>query len=136
MSFEKAEFLANVASRVQERNSALMPALRQLQAVAPVMEKLMTGSDSWDRYLQYLQGYIEQADQAKIRAQTKMGDPRVWDSGDLMKLKSDILIADAMAEAWTVAIELPKALIAGANEASLTIARFEEKHGPTGQTES
>lgn len=133
MSFDKDDFLANVSNRIQERNFALMPALRQLQAAAPVMHKLLTGSDAWDRYLTYLQGYIEQAEQAKIRAQAKMSDPRIWDGENLMKLKSDILIADAMAEAWAAAMELPKALIAGAEEASKTIARFEEKNGSSEQ---
>lgn len=135
MPFDKSQFLATVAERAQERNASLMPVLRQLQAVAPVMQSLLTGSDAWDRYLTYLQGYIEQASAAKIRAQSKMSDPMVWDAHDLTKLKSDILIADAMIDAWRAAIELPKSLINGATEAGKTIARFEESKNETaGQT--
>ena len=137
MAFDRNEFLANVTERAQERNAALMPALRQLQAVAPVMQTLLTGSDAWDRYLTYLQGYIEQAGAAKVRAQAKMSDPMVWDAHDLTKLKSDILIADAMIDAWKAAIELPRSLINGATEASKTISRFEEaKNETAGQTQS
>ncbi len=124
MSFDKSEFLETVTQRANERTSSLMPLLRQAQSVAPVMDRLVTNTD-WDKYLQYLQSYVNQAGRAKANAQDKLGDPSVWDASLLVKLKSDILIADAMIEAWTAAMELPKALIAGADEAGKIIARFE-----------
>lgn len=125
MSFDRDQFLETVTKKAQERTSGLMPLLRQAQSVAPVMERLITHTD-WDKYLQYLQSYINQAERAKANAQRRMGDPSVWDTSLLAKLKSDILVADAMIEAWTAAMELPKALIAGADEAGKIIARFEE----------
>lgn len=127
MSFDRKEFLDTVTQRSQERTSNLMPLLRQAQAVAPVMEKLLTGTD-WDRYLSYLQNLINLARAAKESAQDKLGsDPNVWDVNSLTKLKSDILVADGMIKAWTLAMELPKALIAGAEEAGKIISRYETK---------
>ena len=132
MSFDKKDFLDSVSQKAKERTANVMPLLRAVQAVAPVMEKLMTDTH-WDRYLAYLQGYVNQARAAKENAQAKLSDPAVWDTGQLTKLKSDIIVADAMIEAWTTAMQLPKALISGAEEANKTIARFEEKSVPAGQ---
>lgn len=137
MSFDRDQFLATVSQKAQERNAALMPALRQLQAVAPVMEKLLTGSDTWDRYLTYLQGYIEQAETAKARALAKITSPEAADPLVLAKLRVDILTADAMISAWNASMSLPHILIGGAGEASKTIFRFEEaKNATAGQAES
>ena len=124
MSFDKADFLATVSKRSQERQAANMPLLRAAIAVAPIMEKLITGSETWDKYLQYLQAYIQQAETSKANAQAKMSDPAVWDSGLLTKLKSDILVAEAYIDAWKLAMQLPKALIKGGEEAQTPIARF------------
>lgn len=126
MAFDRKDFLATITERAQERNTIMMPALRQLQAVSPVMQTLLTGSDAWDRYLTYLQGYIEQAGEAKARAQSKITAPEAADPLVLAKLRVDILTADAMADAWKVAINLPHVLINGATEASKTISQFEE----------
>lgn len=128
MAYDRKEFLTSVAERAKERQAGLLPVLRQLQAVAPVMERLMTGTDAWDRYLTYLQGYIEQAQAAKARAQSMIGSPEAGDPQMLAKLRVDIIVADAMSQAWQAAIELPAALINGATEASKTIARFEAKN--------
>ena len=122
MSFDKKEFLETVAKRSQERNSGNMPLFRAAVAVAPIMEKLMTGSDVWDRYLQHLQAYINQAETSKLNAQAKISDPAIWDAGALAKLKSDILIAEAMIQAWRVAMQLPKALIQGGEEAQAILS--------------
>lgn len=86
----------------------------------------MTGTDTWDRYLTYLQGYIEQAQAAKVRAQSMISSPEAGDPQILAKLRVDIIVADAMSQAWQAAIELPSALINGATEASITISRFEK----------
>jgi hypothetical protein len=124
VSYDRKEFLDTVSKKAQERTANVMPLLRAVQAVAPVMEKLLTDTH-WDHYLAYLQGYVNQAKAAKENAQAKLSDPAVWDTGQLTKLKSDIIVADAMIEAWTTAMQLPKALISGAEEANKTIARFE-----------
>lgn len=131
MAFDRKEFLSTITDRAQARNAEMMPALRQLQAVAPVMEKLLTSNESWDRYLTFLQGYIKEAEMAKARALSKITAPEAADPLVLAKLRVDILTADAMIEAWQSALELPHALIAGAGEALKTISRFEESKNAT-----
>lgn len=125
--YDKAEFLASVRNRAQTRADN-MPFLRAAAAVAPVMEKLTTHSEHWDRYLSYLAGFIKQAEAFKANAQAKLGDPNTWQPDLLMKLKSDILVAESAIQAWMSAMELPKALIAGGEEAVQIITRFEDKN--------
>ena len=138
MSYDRDEFLATVTKRAGERTANMMPLLRAAQAVAPIMEKLTTGNAPWDRYLQHLQAYVEQAQAAKANAQAKQSDPAIWDPNVLAKLKGDIIAADAMIEAWVTAMQLPRMLIQGGDEATAQIARFQEKEreNATGQSES
>lgn len=136
MSFDKPEFLATIAKRAGDRQANIMPLLRAAQAVAPIMEKLATGDANWDRYLQYLQGYVGQARAAKLNAQEKIGNPKAIDPLVLAQLRVDIIVADAMVEAWTVAMQLPNILIRGGEEATATIIRFQEnKNEPAGNAQ-
>ncbi len=130
MPFDKAEFLSTVAKRAGERSANLMPALRVALAVGPVMKELQTGNDAWDRYLSHLQGYIDKATEARTLVQRKLADPNVWDANALTKLKSDIMVCEAMIEAWGAAMTLPKALLAGAEVAQAQITRFENAKAP------
>lgn len=129
MSYDKREFLDAVKLKSQQRTLDSMPFLRAAAAVAPVMETLVTNSEHWDRYLSYLAGFIKQAESFKAGAQMKLSDPAVWSPDVLMKLKSDILVADSAIQAWISAMELPKALIQGGEEAVNSISRFEEANG-------
>ena len=130
--FDKRDFLDSVAKRAGERQSNIMPLLRAAQAVAPIMEKLTTGNAEWDRYLQYVQGYIEQAGKAKATAQAKIGGPEAGDPLVLAKLRVDIIVADAMTEAWTAAINLPHILVHGGEQATAEILRFNPLGGADG----
>lgn len=130
MSYDRQEFLDSVSKRAQSRTADNMPFLRAAAAVAPVMEKLTTGSEHWDRYLSYLSGFIKQAESFKANAQAKLSDPLTWDSATLIKLKADILMADSAIQAWVSAMELPKALMANGDEAVKVISRFEEANAP------
>ncbi len=128
MPYDRDEFIAGIAARRKETVSAQMPLLRQMAAVAPVLERLQTGGD-WDRYLQFLAGLIEKAETRKAAAQQTDADPTVWDPQQRTKLKCDILVADAYIAAWRIAMELPKALIEGGEKAMQAIAEFEKKNG-------
>lgn len=127
--YDKREFLEAVKQKSSQRTLDNMPFLRAAAAVAPVMEKLTTNSEHWDRYLSYLSGFIKQAEAYKANAQAKLGDPTVWQPDVLMKLKSDILVADSAIQAWMSAMELPRALIEGGEQAVNAITRFEESNG-------
>ena len=112
----------------EDRARQMIPLLRVIEAAAPVMQSVMTTSDHWNRYLTFLQGFVEKTKARKLAAELRLADPAVWDPESLMKLKGDILAAGAMIEAWEVAIQLPRAIIDGGAEAEKMIKEFEEKH--------
>ena len=112
----------------EERARQMMPLLRLIEGAAPVMQAVLTTSEHWNRYLTFLQGYVERTKARKMAAEFRLADPAVWDPQALMKLKGDILAASAMIEAWEVAIQLPRAIIDGGAEAEKMIKEFEEKY--------
>ena len=134
MTFNKEQFLSSISERMEQRKIAALPQIRSALAVAPIMEKLTTGNEQWDRYLTYLQGYIGQAEAARVSAQKKLNDPGLWDTEKMTKLKCDIIVADAMIEAFCAAMALPTSLINDAENAREILARFE--NDSAGQTES
>lgn len=131
MAFDRKQFLDNLAETRRKREAGMLPALQAAQAVAPVMEKLMTGDPNWDRYLQHVQELRNQAVAAKARAEAKQRDPLIWDHETMSRLKSDIISAEAYIEAFTLCMELPKALIENAEIAKQTIARLEAGNDQT-----
>ena len=116
-----------------DRTRELLPMLRVMQAAAPVMEALITGSDVWNRYLGYLQAQFDQATTRKRYAQDRLADPLVLAHEDLLKLKNDILVADAILATLKFAMELPKAIIEDGYKVTDIIAQFDKKNEkPTG----
>lgn len=136
MNYDRKEFLDRVAENRKKRVADQMPALLAAQAVAPVMEKLKL-DEHWTRYLQHIQDMLNQCETAKARADKAMRDPMIWDAKDLSKLKSDLIAAEAMIEAFTLCMKLPEMLIENAEIAKQTIARFESQNdNATGQPQS
>ena len=133
MTFDRKDFEDLSAHRKVNRELELMPLHRMLQAAAPIMASMVTGSDAWDKYLAILQGFVDQAKNSKLNAESRLAAPDVWEHGQLMKLKADILTCNAMIEAWTVAMQLPKALIEGGEIANTIVAQFEAKHASTAE---
>ena len=128
MAYDRKDLKAAVADRAHEQQRALMPLTRMLSAAVPVMNSLMTESDAWNRYLEILQGFVEQTKNSKLMAESRLAAPDVWEHGQLMKLKNDVLTCSAMVEALTVAMQLPKALLEGGAAAKEIVAKFEEKN--------
>lgn len=132
MSYERAEFAALQADKRHEREAQMLPMARVLAGAAPLMDR-MTRSDDWNRYLSYLQGYLERLTAQKGLAAAKLADPAQWNTENLLKLKSDILIAQAGLDWLNLAISLPKAIMEGAEKAESLIADFESKRESAGQ---
>lgn len=128
MPFDRKDFKESVTARADKREREMMPLIRVLQGAAPVMNELMTGSDVWNRYLAILTGFAERLKAGKTHAQARLAAQDVWESQQLMKLKSDILVADGMLDMLQTAMELPKALIEGGSVAQEIVAKFEAKH--------
>lgn len=135
MPFDFDQFAERQANnRAQNVGRELVPLFRVIDGARPVMDKLVR-SDEWRRYLQILQGVKENAEAAKARALASLSAPGVWDHETLARLKSDALCAQAMIDAWTLAIELPASILDGGEKANEILKRLEEKHAATGKAE-
>ena len=128
MTFDRDQFDKATDARKNGRTREIMPLLRAVEAAAPVMQKMMTESDNWNRYLTYLQGFIEKARQRKAMTFAQIDNPSILDDKDLRRLKNDLVIAQSMIDAWTLAVELPKAIIDNGAEAQAIIDKFEREH--------
>jgi hypothetical protein len=138
MAFDRDEFTATNADKVHQRQVEFLPMARILAGASPVMRGL-TGNPNWDRYLSYLQGFIERTNIMLSNARSKLSDPAVWEHKDLLKLKSDILVAEAIVQTFTLCISLPKAIVDGAEEAQKLVTEFEQglaKNEPAGNNQS
>ena len=136
MSFDRKQWNDALAAKAKQRQTSALPAMRAMQVAGVIMAKLTTGSEEWNRYLSYLQGQIEKAQERKAVAHSKMADPSVWEPYQLNKLKADILQADAMIAAWQWAMELPKALVDGGAEATEFLNKLDRENETTGQPQS
>lgn len=126
MAYDRKDFDDGAAERKQARRVEFLPMARVLAGAAPVMSAL-TGDASWDRYLTYLQGFVERTTAALVSTRAKLDDPNLWGHLELVKLKSDILVAEGMVQALTLAINLPKAILEGAEQAQKLITEFEQE---------
>ena len=130
MTFDRSEFKATVEESSRRKQVEFLPMAKIIASAAPVMQGV-TGDQNWDRYLSYLQGFIDRTQNQVTIAQSKMNDPGVWEHKDLLKLKADILVGEAMVQALTLAITLPKAIMEGSAEANKLIDDFEKRHEST-----
>lgn len=126
MSFDRQDYKASQADKTHERNAQMLPMARILAGAAPIMDR-MTNSEDWNRYLSYLQGFMERLTKQREIALSKLADPALWNTESLLKLKSDILVANTGIEWLNLAISLPKAIMEGAEKANSLIADFESK---------
>ena len=125
MAFDRKDYVVNKPDRAGQ----MMPLVRLVAGAAPVMNAL-THDENWNRYLTYLQGMIERFTSSRDLAKAKLSDSVTWKHEELLKLKSDALVADAMIQAWQLAMDIPKAIMDGSQEAQRVIQEFEEKHEP------
>ena len=78
-------------------------------------EKLL-GDEKWDRYLELLQGAVQEIDSLRTTWTQRLHDPMLLDHDGLLRAKTALTDLDAQHRALSWAMELPKALIAGAEE--------------------
>jgi hypothetical protein len=128
---DRKDFAPLLEKRHGEANARLLPLARLVQGAAVVADKLKR-TEEWERYCTYLQGMANKMVGARDTARAKMNDPTVLAHADLLKLKFDAAEADAMVRAWTMAIELPAAILAGGEEADKFIQEFDKKNETTG----
>ena len=78
-------------------------------------EKLL-GDPNWDRYLEMLQGAVKEIESLQTTWGQRLRDPMLLDHAGLLQAKTALTDLDAQHRALSWAMELPKALIAGAEE--------------------
>lgn len=127
MDADRSDVTALRARRQEQKTREQLPAMRMLAAAAPVMDKLMTESDAWNRYLGMLQAQVERITKLRDFAKTRLADPGIWDPMALTKLKADVLQAEAMLGVLQFVMELPKALMEDGARAQQVVSQFEEK---------
>ena len=125
MPFDLSDHKQAVAERKDRALREAMPQLRMVQAVAPVMQAMLTTSDHWNRYLTFLQGQVDRIKLLKDTAHARLAGHMVWDYADLVKLKSDVLRADCMIETLMFCMNLPKAIIDDGHKVDAIISKFE-----------
>ena len=78
-------------------------------------EKLL-GDEKWDRYLELIQGAVVEIESLRETWTKRLHDPMLLDHAGLLQAKTALTDLDAQHRALSWAMELPKALIAGAAE--------------------
>jgi len=130
--YDRQDFAKLQQDKADNRVREAMPQLRMIQQVAPVMQKLVTTAEHWNKYLEFLSAQVERLRRLMEHAQSKLADPAVWEYTSLAKLKGDVLRAEAMLDAFEFAMQLPKAIIDDAGKVDVIISQFEAKDEATG----
>lgn len=127
MIVDRKEAMASFEAKHDRKRAELMPLFRIVAGAAPIMDTLVA-SEQWTRYQQLLQGMVDRWKVQRDSAKEKLAGPSIWDPSEIHKLKGDILAADASISAWELAIQLPKAIASGAEDAQKIITEFEKKN--------
>ena len=124
MAFDRDDFTAGVKERQHARASELMPLVRLIAGAVPLMEALVTKDENWNRYLQYLNGLVEHWTVKRDEAAAKLVGSPTWNHEDMLKLKSDVMVADAMITAWKIAMDLPKTIVGCKDQAQEVVNKL------------
>lgn len=127
MPFDRKDFALSMKEAQEKKTREAMPALRMIQAAAPVMERLMTQNDAWNRYLGILQGQVVRITALRDDARAKLNAPNLWDPTMMVQVKADALQAEAILGALQFCMELPKALLEDGRRAQEIVSQFEAK---------
>ena len=127
MSFDRAEFKQFSEDQNAGRVKSQIPHLRALMAVAPRMEAL-THDEKWDTYCAYLTGIKEKLEAAKNGAQVRLNSPAVVNNDEMMTQKIALLVNEAQIQMIDLALDLPKALLDGADGATRLIEKWDRDH--------
>lgn len=128
MTWDRKEFTDNVSHRIREQQQATLPAYRMIANAGVVASHLLTDREHWDRFLSLLQGFANGLEDRKKDALSKIPDAT---PEELRKLQVDIIKADAMMAGVRLAMELPKALHEGAEQAQEIIDKYEKANETT-----
>ena len=124
MPYDRSEHAVGVKERQHARANELMPLVRLIAGASPLMERLTTKDEHWNRYLQYLNGLIDKWVVTRDAAAAKLINGSTWNHEEMLKLKSDVMVADAMIAAWKIAMDLPKTIVGCKEQAQEVINKL------------
>ena len=110
------EFLKESLAEVQKAEEAPRADRRVIVLRAALDAEKLLGDDKWDPYLELLQGAVKEIESLRTTWTQRLHDPMLLDYAGLLQAKTAITDLDAQHRALSWAMELPKALIAGAKE--------------------
>lgn len=105
MTFDRSDF-----EERKKKKPINKPLLEEIVRAAPKME-LLTGSDSWDQYLTYLQAALDLTNEQLEYNNILMLDPNSWDNESLMRTKMNLLRLREKKEVLEFVMTMPKELI-------------------------
>ncbi|MCP4900112.1 MAG: hypothetical protein GY906_24340 [bacterium] len=116
----KEDWRKNVEERRKEATDAdrgrRKSELRLVEQAA-VDAQVVTGHESWDRYLSHLQGLVDQHKGFETQLRAALESPDVIDHATLMQNKMALRECRAKIEAWELAIRLPQELMSAGHAA-------------------
>jgi len=112
MSFDRSDYIESTKDRRHEISSRRIQSLERLQQAA-VDAKYLTGEQSWDKFLSFVQAAMEETEKQMFQAQALMVDEHVISHEAMLQFKMEYLQAKAQAQAYRAVIALPSQLLAG-----------------------
>ena len=94
---------------------------------AAIDMKIMTGYTEWDKYLSYLQEFVNQTKAKQAEFERTLNDPMLVDHGPMLQAKIAARECAAVVTALTGAMELPVDIINNGDKAKGLIERMAEK---------
>ena len=110
------EWVEAAKAETQRAESAPRSDRRTLVLRAALDAEKLLGDPNWDRFLELLQRAVNEIESLRTTWTQRLHDPMLLDHPGLLQAKTAITDLDAQHRALSWAMELPKALIAGAEE--------------------
>ncbi len=110
------EFLKESLAETRKAEATPRGERRTLVLRAALDAEKLIGDDKWDRYLELLQGAMKEIESLRDTWTQRLHDPMLLDHPGLLQAKTALTDLDAQHRALSWAMELPRALIAGAEE--------------------
>jgi len=128
MTYDRAEIREALAKRDQKLASNADYSHLKLVAQSAVPAQLLMADQHWAIYQQQLQAAIDAMELNIERLRNKFCSPSLVNADEIVLTKNALLEACATAQAWRVALALPRQIIETAERASEALAKVTEKY--------
>ena len=107
---DRSEWRERIKNRVAEREADRLSGFMGLAHAAPPMEVLTT-SENWNKYLEYLQGQVEETKENLTKYQDILLNPNTLDYADILYAKTFYLRLQERLHTLEFVMQIPKHLI-------------------------